>query len=158
MDLEDSYLTREGYEKLVQQLDFLKTSKRREITKEIEKARAFGDLSENAEYEAARDAQAHNEQKIAELEGKLAQAKIIDNENITTNEVLIGATVLIEDLESGEQLEYTLVSGMEADYEQGKIAVSSPVGRGLLNHKLGDEVDIKIPAGTLKYKVLKISR
>ena len=98
MDLEDSYLTRGGYEKLVQQLDFLKTGKRREIAKEIEKARAFGDLSENAEYEAARDAQAYNEQKIAELEGKLAQARIIDNENIAIMEEINNALAEMQNI------------------------------------------------------------
>lgn len=152
------YLTQEGYEKLVKELEFLKTVRRREIAREIEKARAFGDISENAEYEAAKDAQALNEKKISELSTKLSSVRIIDNEGLANDEVLIGAKVFLKDLESQEELEYTLVSEMEADYSQGKISVSSPVGNGLLNHKENDIVEIKIPAGSLRYKIVKITR
>lgn len=152
------YLTQTGYEKLIKELDELKTVKRRNISKEIEKARGFGDISENAEYDAAKDAQAHNEKKIRDLEFKLSQVRIIENEKISKDEVLIGAKVKLQDLDTSEELEYTLVSEMESDYEQGKIAVTSPVGKGLLHHKINEVVEIKIPAGVLKYKVLEISR
>ncbi len=153
-----SHLTREGYEKLRKALEHLKTVKRRELSKAIGAARAHGDISENAEYDAAKEAQALNEKRIAELENQLAGAQILDDENISKDEVLIGATVKLKDLDSGEELEYTLVAEEEADYAQGKISISSPVGSGLLNHKEKDTIEIKVPAGVLKYKILKIMR
>jgi len=158
MDSPDIYLTQEGYQKLMQELEYLKTVRRREIARDIEKARGFGDLSENAEYDAAKDAQAHNEKKLNELSFKLSHARIIDHEKMLSDEVLIGAKVSLKDLDTGEELVYTLVSEMEADYEQNKISVSSPVGMGLLNHKVNEEVDIKIPAGVLRYKIVSITR
>ncbi len=153
----DIYLTQEGYERLVNELERLKTVKRRTLSKAIGEARAHGDISENAEYDAAKDAQAHNEKQIVELEDKLARVRILDK-NIPKDEVLIGATVKLKDMDTLEELEYTLVSELEADYNQNKISISSPVGGGLLGHKENEVVEIKIPAGTLKYKVLKISR
>lgn len=153
----DIYLTREGYQKLTEELENLKTTKRRQLTKAIAEARAHGDISENAEYDAAREAQGLNEKKIAELEQKLGSARILDD-NMPSDEVLIGATVKIKDLDSGEELIYTLVSEEEADYEQGKISISSPIGGALLNHKVQDMIEIKIPAGILKYQILDISR
>ncbi len=152
------YLTQDGYEKLVKELQYLKNVRRKELSKEIEKARGYGDLSENAEYDAAKDAQAMNEKRASELESKLSRARILDNEKIASDEVLIGAKVSLKDLDTAEELEYTLVSEEEADYSQGKISVSSPVGRGLLNHKVNEYVEIKIPAGILKYKIVRISR
>lgn len=153
----DLYLTKKGHQKLLEELDYLKTTKRRQLSKAIGEARAHGDISENAEYDAAKDAQGMNEKRIAELEEKLSSARIIDD-NISADEVLIGARVKLKDLGNGEELEYILVSGEEADYEQNKISVSSPIGSGLLNHKVNEIVEIKIPAGSLKYKILKISR
>ncbi len=158
MSAGDLYLTQDGYEKLIKELEYLKNVRRKELSKEIEKARGYGDLSENAEYDAAKDAQAMNEKRVAELESKLSRARILDNEKITNDEVLIGATVSLKDLDTAEELAYTLVSEEEADYSQGKISISSPVGKGLLNHKAGEEVEIKIPAGVLKYQIVKISR
>jgi transcription elongation factor GreA len=153
-----THLTPEGYEKLRKELEYLKNVKRKELSKAIGEARAHGDISENAEYDAAKDAQGLNEKKISELQHILATSQILDNENISRDEVLIGATVKLKDMKSGEDLEYTLVSEEEADYAEGKISVSSPVGSGLLNHKEKDVVEIKVPAGVLKYKILKISR
>ncbi len=158
MSLGDLYLTQDGYEKLVKELEFLKTVRRRELSKEIAKARGFGDLSENAEYDAAKDAQAMNEKRVSELESKLSRARILDHEKMVSDEVLIGAKVSLKDLDTAEELEYTLVSEEEADYSLGKISISSPVGKGLLNHKVNEDVEIKIPAGILKYKIVKISR
>jgi transcription elongation factor GreA len=152
------YLSREGYEKLRRELEQLKTSKRREISKAIGEARAHGDLSENAEYTYAKEAQGLNEKKIAELEDKLSRAKLIDESVMAKDEILIGAKVKLKDLGSGEELEYSLVAEEEADYSAGKISVTSPVGEALLGHKENDTVKIKIPAGTLTYKVIKISR
>jgi transcription elongation factor GreA len=154
----DIYLSHEGYEKLREELDRLKTVKRRELSKAIGEARAHGDISENAEYDAAKEAQGLNEKKISELEGKLARARILENEGIPTDEVLIGAKVKLKDMETGEVIEYTLVAEEEADFKENKISVTSPVGSGLLNHKEEEIVKIVIPAGTLRYKVLKISR
>ncbi len=155
--MSDIYLTKEGYEKLAQELDYLKTTKRRQISKAIGEARAHGDISENAEYDAAKDAQGMNEKQIAELEEKLAHARILDD-SIPHDEILIGATVQLKDLDTDEEMAYTLVAELEADYEQNKISVTSPIGTALLHHKEGDEVSITVPAGLLRYKVLKISR
>ncbi len=151
------YLTQEGYEKLAGQLEQLKTVKRRQLSKAVGEARSHGDISENAEYDAAKDAQGHNEKQIMELEEKLSRARILDK-NIPKDEVLIGATVKLKDMDTDEELEYTLVSELEADYNQNKISVSSPVGQGLLGHKENEIAQIKIPAGILKYKIIKISR
>ena len=158
MGIQDIYLTRDGYQKLIEKLEYLKTVKRRELSKEIEKARAHGDLSENAEYDAAKEAQGLNEKRISELEYKLQHTRFIDDENIPQDKALIGATLKLRDLDTQEEFQYTLVSEEEADYEQAKISVASPVGKGLLGHKENEAVEIKIPAGTLRYKILKISR
>jgi len=153
-----SYLTKEGYEKLQKELEYLKTTKRRELSRAIGEARAHGDISENAEYDAAKEAQGLNEKRVSELENTLATAQILDNDAMTSDEVLIGATVRLKDVKSGEEIVYMLVSEDEADYAQGKISVSSPVGSGLLNRKVGETAEIKVPAGVLKYTVLNISR
>ena len=153
-----AYLTREGYEKLHKELEYLKNVKRKELSRAIGEARSHGDISENAEYDAAKEAQGLNEKRIMELETYLASSQIMDSEAMTSDEVLIGATVKLKDAKSGEELEYTLVAEEEADFSQGKISVTSPVGSALINHKVGDIVEIKVPAGILKYKVLKISR
>jgi len=155
--MDEVYLTKEGYQKLVEELEYLKTTKRRELAKAVGEARSHGDISENAEYDAAKDAQGLNEQRIAELEQKLSRARILD-ENIPADVVLIGASVKLLDLDTSEEIEYTLVSELEANYAQNKISVTSPVGKALLEHKQGDIVQVVIPAGTLRYKILKISR
>jgi len=156
--VDNIYLTEKGYEKLVKELEALKTVKRRQLSKAVGEARDHGDISENAEYDAAKEEQAFNEKRISELEAKLACARIINNDEMPKDKVLVGATVGLKDLDSGEEIVYMLVSEAEADYKQGKISVSSPVGKGLLNHKEGETAEIKIPAGTLRYKILKISR
>ncbi len=153
-----THLTPEGYEKLRKELEYLKTTKRRELSRAIGEARAHGDISENAEYDSAKDAQGMNEKKIAELEAKLATAQILDNSQMSNDEVLIGATVKLKDMDSGESLEYTLVAEEEADFDANKISIQSPVGSGLVNHKKGDVVEIQVPRGILKYKVLEIRR
>ena len=151
------YMTQEGYEKLVNELENLKTVKRRALSKAVGEARSQGDISENAEYDAAKDAQAHNEKEIMELEDKLSRVRILDK-NIPKDQVLIGAKVKLLDMDTQEELEYTLVSDLEADYNQAKISVSSPVGSGLLGHKVNEVAEIKIPAGILKYKIIEITR
>lgn len=155
--MSEIYLTKKGHQKLVEELEYLKTTKRRQLSKAVGEARAHGDISENAEYDAAKDEQGMNEKRIAELEEKLSSARILDD-NISSDEVLIGATVKLKDMDSGEELEYMLVSEEEANYEENKISVTSPVGSGLLNRKLNEVAEIKIPAGALRYKILSISR
>lgn len=154
----DNFISREGYKKLIKGLEYLKTVERKELSKAVGEAREKGDLKENAEYDAAKDAQALNEKRIADLEAKLSRAQIIDDRNIANDKVLIGATVKLKDIDSGDEVEYTLVSELEADYSQGKISIKSPVAKNLLGHKENETVEIKVPAGTLKYKILKISR
>ena len=156
--MNEIYLTHDGYERLRKELEYMKTVKRRELSKAIGDARAHGDISENAEYDAAKEEQAMNEKKIAELEDKLGGARIIEHEDLPDDIVLIGAKVKIKDLNSGKELMYTVLSELEADYSQGKISLTSPVGRGLLGHRENEIIEIKVPEGTLKYKILKISR
>jgi transcription elongation factor GreA len=155
---DDIFLTREGYEKLKKDLQFLKSQKRREISDALEKARQMGDLSENAEYDSAKQAQAINEKRIMELEIKLASAKILDKEDIPADKAYIGATLKLVDIDSKEELIYTLVTEDEANFNEGRISVSSPVGKALLGLKKGDIASIKVPAGILKYKIIDISR
>jgi len=155
---DDIYLTQAGYEKLVHELEYMKNEKRRSLSKAIGEARAHGDLSENAEYDAAKDAQAANEAKIGELEFKLSHARIIENENISKDEILIGATAVLRDTDADKEFTYTLVSELESDYAQGKISVTSPLGKGLLGHKVGEDIEITVPAGARHYKVISISR
>ncbi|NLE64612.1 MAG: transcription elongation factor GreA [Elusimicrobia bacterium] len=152
------YLTRDGYQRLVEQLEYLKTTERQRIAKAIGEARAQGDISENAEYDAAKDAQAHNEARIAEMEGNLANVAFIEDMNIPSDKIFIGAKVELEDLDSGEKVRYMLVSSQEAEFGEDRLSVFSPIGQGLLKHQVGDEVTIAVPAGTKRFKVLHISR
>ena len=156
--MQEVYLTKAGFEKLRLELEKCKTTERNKIAKAINEARMQGDISENAEYDAAKEAQAHNEAKIADLEAKLAKVRLIENENIASDKVYIGATVSLLDLDTDEEFKYMMVSSEEASYEENKISIFSPIGKGLMGHKKGDEVAIKVPAGTLKYKILKIER
>lgn len=156
--MNEVYLTREGYEKLKQELEYLEKVKRREISKAIAHARSLGDLKENAEYDSAKNEQAHCEKKVLELKQKLSRVKIIDSENIPQDRIFIGAKVSLLDVDTEEQLEYMLVSKEEADYDSGKISLDSPVGKALMQRKENEVVEIQVPAGLLKYKILKISR
>jgi len=156
--MEPIYLTKEGYEKLVKELGFLKSIKRKELSAAIEEARLKGDLRENAEYDAAKEASAYNEKKIAELESTLSHAQLLERESLDKDIVLIGAKVKLQDVDRGEEFEYFFVSDQEADYEQNKISIHSPIGKGLVGHKAGETVEIKIPAGILHFKILQITR
>ncbi|OGW69160.1 MAG: transcription elongation factor GreA [Omnitrophica bacterium GWA2_50_21] len=151
-------LTKEGYEKLKEELKYLKTVKRQEVIKAISEARAHGDLRENAEYDSAKQAQHNLETRILELQIKLADVSIIDEASMDKNTVYLGATVLLQDVERNREVKYMLVSKEEADLKSGKISSDSPVGRQLLGKKVGDIAEIVIPAGTTRYKVLKIER
>ncbi|UCD15043.1 MAG: transcription elongation factor GreA [Candidatus Omnitrophota bacterium] len=152
------HLTREGYEKLVEELEHLKNVRRRKISKDIAHARSLGDLKENAEYHAAKEAMALNEKKVHELEEKLSKAEIIDEKRIAKDKAYLGAKLKLKDLESGQELQYCLVSAEEADALSDLISITSPVGKALLGHKVGDVVEISVPAGILKYKIVAISR
>ena len=151
-------LTREGRDKLVSELELLKGAKRREVAKALSEARAHGDLSENAEYDAAKEAQAHNEKKISEIEDILIRARIMDESVIASDEALLGAKVKVMDKETSEEFVYMLVSEEESDFSENKISFTSPVGKALLGHKVGDIVEISVPAGTINYEITKISR
>jgi len=151
------YLTRAGYQKLYSELEDLK-KERLEIAKAIEEARLQGDISENAEYDAAKDAQAHNAARMADLEGKLSKVRIIEDENIPSDRVYIGAIVSLKDLDTEEEMQYMMVSAEEANYEENKISIVSPIGKGLMGKAEGEECEIKVPVGILRYKVVKIER
>ena len=151
-------LTREGYEKLVDELNFLKTKKRREIANQLEHARAFGDLRENSEYETTKEAKRQLEIRIQDLEMKLTTARVVEVSDIPTDKAYLGAKLEIKNLDSGEVLHYTLVAQDEADFNQGKISVTSPIGKGLLGKAPKDKVEIQVPAGKLRFEVLKIGR
>lgn len=151
-------LTREGYEKLMAELQRLKRVRRPEVIKALAEARAHGDLRENAEYDAAKLAQHQLESRISELQSQLIDVQIIDDAPIEKDKAYLGATLHLKDLEKGGDLMYMLVSKEEADFKAGKISVESPVGRHLLGKKAGDVVEVVIPAGKMKYKILKIER
>ena len=158
MDEKEVLLTQEGYDKLEKDLEYLRTEKRAEIAERIKVALGFGDLSENSEYDEAKNAQAENEIKIANLEAKLTYAKIIDESEIDTKTVQVGNTVTIKDLEYDEDFEYTIVGSTEVDLAQNKISNESPIGAALLGAKKGEEVEVKAPDGIVKYKILNIKK
>jgi len=151
------YLTQEGYERLTAEFEWLKNVKRKEITAAIAHARSLGDLKENSEYHAAKDAMARNEQKINELEDKLSRVEIIENIKTDRQKAYIGATLKLLDLDTEDEMEYTLVGQDEADALKGLISVTSPVGKSLLGHEEGDIIEIQVPAGKLRYEIKKIS-
>lgn len=151
-------LSKEGYKKLKDELRHLKIHGRKKVAAEIEEARSKGDLSENAEYDAAKEAQGHLEKKISELENSLASARVIDEKNIDPNKVFVLSTVTIKNHTKNKEAVYTLVSKQEADFSKGRISVESPIGEALLGKEVGDIVEIKVPAGNLKLEVLKIER
>jgi transcription elongation factor GreA len=151
------YLTRDGYNRLKEELHALTTHTRKEVLEKIAEARSHGDLSENAEYDAAREEQAQLESKITELENKLSVATILDSKQIKTDRVYILTSVRLRNLEvDGEVIEYTLVSSEEADTDLGKISVRSPVGKALIGKSIGDRVMIRVPKGELHYEILEI--
>jgi transcription elongation factor GreA len=158
MEEKEVLLTQEGYNNLEKELDILRTEKRAEIAERIKVALGFGDLSENSEYDEAKTAQAENELKIAELENKLRHAKIIDESEIDTKRVQVGNKVRVLDLEYNDEIEYTIVGSTEVDLSQNRISNESPVGAALLGAKKNQEVEIPVPAGVVKYKVLSIAK
>ena len=152
------WIRQEIYDKLHEDLEHMKKVKRPEAAKAIRKARAHGDLKENAEYDAAKDAQGLLEAKISQLEHRLATARILNEEDIDSDKIYLGATVVLRDNKSGGEITYSLVTLEEADIRTGKISVESPVAKGLLGLTVGDTATIKVPAGELHYEVVSISR
>ncbi len=151
-------LTQEGYDNLEKELDYLKTEERAAIADRIRVALGFGDLSENSEYDEAKNAQAANENKIADLENKLRHARIIDESEIDTKTVQIGNKVTVKDIEFDEDVEYTIVGSTEVDLASNKISNESPIGAALLGAKKGETVEANTPGGILKFKVLAITK
>ena len=158
MEEKEVLLTKEGYENLEKELEYLKTEKRTEISERIKVALGFGDLSENSEYDEAKNAQASNETKIAELENKLRYARIIDESEIDTKTIQVGNKVTILDMKYDEELQYTIVGSTEVDLSQNKISNESPIGAALLGAKKNDIVEAETPGGKAKYKIIAIKK
>ena len=153
-----NYFTEAGLKKLQDELNHLKTIERPSISKQIAEARDKGDLSENAEYDAAKDAQGLLELKISKLEDILSTARIIDESKIDASKISVLSKVKIRNVSNKMEMSYTLVTENEADLKSGKISVSSPIGKGLLGKKPGDIVDIEVPSGVMKFEIIEISR
>lgn len=151
------YISREALDKMKEELHELKSEKRPELARLISEARDFGDLKENAEYHAAKEKMALLEDKITQLEEKIRRARVIDPKQISGDHVALYTTVVMKDLKRNQEVSYTLVSQEESDFRHFKISVVSPVGKALLGKKVGEVVDIKVPAGLLKYEILDIS-
>ncbi|MDR2057569.1 MAG: transcription elongation factor GreA [Dysgonamonadaceae bacterium] len=152
-----SYMTKEGYNKLLEEVNYLENEKRPAISRQIAEARDKGDLSENAEYDAAKEAQGLLEAKIAQLKGLIAKARLIDESQISTDSVQIMNKVTIRNTKNNQQMVYTLVSESEANHKEGKIAVNTPIGKGLMGKKTGDVVEITVPGGVMSFEIIDIS-
>ena len=149
-------MTTEGYKKLEAELQRLKVEERPRIIQQIADAREHGDLSENAEYHAAKDAQGLNEAKVAEIEDKIGRAEVIDTSKLRGNTVKFGATVALEDEDSGDKVKYKIVGEHEANVRDGKISINSPIARALIGKSKGDSAEVTTPKGTRSYEILKI--
>lgn len=157
-DPKPTYLTSEGLQNLKDEIHFLRTQERPRISQAIADARAQGDLSENAEYDAAKEEQGLLEARIAKLENTVATARLLDESQVDLSKAYILSTVTVKNTANGMKQSYTLVSEQEADFAAAKISINSPIGKGLLGKKIGDKVDIKVPAGKVTLEVLEISR
>lgn len=153
-----NYYTEEGFKKINDELDQLKNVERQKISAQIAEARDKGDLSENAEYDAAKEAQGLLELKISKLETIVSSARIVDESQLDTSKALILSKVKIKNVANGAIMEYTLVSEKEADLKQKKISVDSPIGEGLLGKSVGDIAEVKVPTGVIKFEIIEISR
>jgi transcription elongation factor GreA len=150
-------MTRSGYEKLKTELTLLRTDMRLEVANKLEEARAFGDLSENAEYHAAKEEQEKLEGRISRLEYKLNKAKIIDFDDLDTSHANLGTTITIQDLDKNDSFTYMLVGTEESDPKENKISISSPVGKAIIGKAVGDEVSVRVPKGLRRLKILEIT-
>lgn len=158
MSSKEVIMTAEGLKKIEDELEYLKTVRRKEVAEKIKAALAFGDISENSEYDEAKNDQADLEKRIMKLEGILSNARLIDESEIKTDEVSLGSVVLVKDVEFDEVTEYTIVGATEADPYENKISNESPVGRSLLGKKVGDVVEVLVPEGTAHFEIQKIGR
>jgi transcription elongation factor GreA len=149
-------LTPEGHEKLKEEIEYLSTVKRREVAERIKQAREFGDIAENSEYDDAKNEQAMLEHRIAMLEERLKDARVIDAGDVTTDVVSVGTVVRLRDLDAKETIEYTIVGSAEADPAEYRLSNESPVGRAILGRKKGETVEVSAPRGSLKYKIMDI--
>ena len=156
MATETQYLTAEKFAELEKELDFLKTERRKEVAEHLEYAKKLGDLSENAEYHAAKDRQGWIEGQIAEIEDKMARAQVIDVSKLSGTQVKFGATVSVVDEDTEETSRYQIVGEHEADVKQGRISVTSPLARGMIGKEVGDVVEINTPGGVKAYEILKL--
>ncbi len=155
---EEILLTKEGYEKTVAELDELITVRRREVAERIKEAISYGDISENSEYDSAKNEQAELEERISKLENMVRKAKIIDEKTMPKNQVGLGLKAKVKELQSGEIMEFIIVGSAEADPYEGKISNESAVGSGLLGKKVGEIAEIQVPDGIVQYEVMKISK
>ncbi|HHX50663.1 MAG TPA: transcription elongation factor GreA [Clostridia bacterium] len=158
MPEQEVILTATGLKKLEEELEYLKIVKRREIAERIKQAIEFGDISENSEYEDAKNEQAFVEGRILTLEKKLRYARVLDDSEVDTDVISLGCRVMLKDVESGDELEYVIVGSMEANPGDNKISNVSPVGKAILGAKIGDTVEVSVPAGVFKYQVLNIGK
>lgn len=151
-------LTEEGFEKLENELEYLETEKRREVAKRIKVAREFGDISENSEYDDAKNEQAFVEGRIQEIKNMLSDAHVVKDEEVTDEKVNLGTTVMLNDLDNDEKISYTLVGSAEADPLNYKISNESPIGKAILGHAIGDQVKVETPAGEVNYEIISIKK
>ncbi|ADO77845.1 transcription elongation factor GreA [Halanaerobium praevalens] len=151
-------LTEEGFEKLEQELEYLETEKRREVAKRIKVAREFGDISENSEYDDAKNEQAFVEGRIQEIKNMLSDAHVVKDDEVTDKKVNLGTTVMLNDLDNDEQISYTLVGSAEADPLNYKISNESPIGKAILGHAIGDQVKVDTPGGEVNYEIISIKK
>ncbi len=153
-----NYLSKEGYDNLKTELRELVTRGRKEIARQINEARSHGDLSENAEYDAAKEAQGKMESRISELEKIISNSRVLDGKNIDSSKVYVLSTVTILNKKTQKEMKYTLVSKDEADFNKGKISVDSPIGKAMMGREIGDAVKVKVPAGVLELEIRNIER
>ncbi|WIV13079.1 transcription elongation factor GreA [Proteiniborus sp. MB09-C3] len=158
MTEKEIFLTAEGLKKIEEEYDELRTIRRKEVADRIKQALAFGDISENSEYDEAKNEQARLEERIAKLERTLRNARVIDDEDISAEIVSIGSRVTVKDIEFNEEIQYTIVGSAEADPYEERISNESPVGRALIGRKAGDIVEVQVPDGVIKYEIVSISR
>ena len=157
MNMKRIPITRQGYRDLMRELDRLKRVDRVQVVKAIEEARSHGDLAENAEYEAAKERQAFIERKIHDIESRLTRSEIIETKNLSTDRVVFGCVVSLENMDTGERVQYQIVGPDESDVKQGKISSSSPVGLALIGKRVDDEVSVRTPGGMRNFVVIRIS-
>jgi transcription elongation factor GreA len=157
-DDKEILLTKEGLKKLVDELEFLKSTKREQLAERIKQAIAFGDLSENSEYEDAKNEQAFVEGRILNLENTLKNARLMETNDMNPDVISLGSKVVLQEMKSGREIDFTLVSSVEARLKDGKISNESPVGQAIIGKKMGSIVQVAAPAGTLEYKIISVDR